>query len=148
MVSQKTSSACGTSGSREIRDGAVRDERAARLQAGEVGTINAPLSVAQSGTRCRTACAPTGVGGEAHAVRVSAVDGDAGARRRGSKSQTGLSIVSGGRLGDAHSAAKADLLERDGDQAGGDQAESTLVDGLCERLCKWVKSDSHVDVGG
>ena len=52
------------------------------------------------------------------------------------KSQTGLSIVSGGRLGDAHTAAKADPMEGDGDQAGGDQAESTVVDGLCERLCK------------
>src|ERR1700692_1102976 len=136
MCSQKTSSACGTSGSREIRDGAVRDERAALLQAGEVGTINAPLSVAQSGTRCCTACAPTGVGGEAHAVRVSAVDGDAGGRRRRSKTPKVLSMLSGGGLGEAHSAAKADVLERDGDQAGGDQAESTLVDGLCERLCK------------
>src|SRR5207302_9609704 len=132
MCSQKTSSACGTSGSRRTRHGAVRNERAARLQADEVGTINAALSVAQSGTRCRTACALAGVGGEAHAVRVSAVDGDAGARRRRSESQTGLSIVSGGRLGDAHTAGKADPLERDGEQAGGDPAESTVVDGLCE----------------
>ena len=35
-------------------------------------------------------------------------------------------------LADAHTAAKADRLERDGEQAGGDPAESTVVDGLCE----------------
>jgi putative transposase len=48
-VLSKTSSACGTSGSRRLRDGAVRHERAARLQADGVGTINPSLSTAESG---------------------------------------------------------------------------------------------------
>src|SRR5438067_6352297 len=44
MCSQKTASACGTSGSRELRRGRVPDERAARLQADGIGTNDASLS--------------------------------------------------------------------------------------------------------
>jgi putative transposase len=49
--SQKIGSACGTSGSCELSRGRVPDERAARLQAAGIGTIDASLSWAKGGTR-------------------------------------------------------------------------------------------------
>ena len=45
-ISQKTGSACGTSGSRELRRSRVPDKRPARLQADAIGTSDAPLSLA------------------------------------------------------------------------------------------------------
>ena len=56
------------------------DERTARLQAAGIGTIDASLSSAESGARSCAASAIERAGGEAHAVRVSAADGDAGER--------------------------------------------------------------------
>jgi putative transposase len=43
LDNQKTGSACRTSGSRELRRGRVPDERAARLRADGIGTIDASL---------------------------------------------------------------------------------------------------------
>jgi hypothetical protein len=51
----------------------------------EVGTIQRTAIDAPTGTRCRTAGALERVGRAAHAVWVSTVDGDVGARRGGSK---------------------------------------------------------------
>jgi hypothetical protein len=77
----KDPSACGTSKSRGVCDVRVLSERAACLQANEVGTIHAPVSVTESGTRCRTAPAIEGVGGAADAGWLSMAYGDAGAIR-------------------------------------------------------------------
>ena len=46
-VFSKTGSACGTSGSRELRRGAAQHERAARLQADGIRTIDTSLSGAE-----------------------------------------------------------------------------------------------------
>jgi hypothetical protein len=69
MCSQKTGSACGTSGSRELCRGGVPHERAARLQAAGFGTIDVSLSSAKSGARHRIANTVERTGREAHAVR-------------------------------------------------------------------------------
>ena len=50
-------------------------------------------------------------GSEAHAVRLSPADGDAGARRDAGQSQAGVPAVSRGRIGDEDSATTADPLE-------------------------------------
>jgi len=47
---QKTGRACGTSDSRELRNGRAPGERAARLQADAVSAIDASVSVTESGT--------------------------------------------------------------------------------------------------
>ncbi len=93
MCSQKTGSACGTSGSRELCGSRVPDERAARLQAAGFGTIDVSLSSAESGTRHRFASAAERTGSETHAVRVSAVDGDVGAGRNAGQSQACVPVV-------------------------------------------------------
>jgi hypothetical protein len=86
MWSQKTGRACGTSGSRELCGGGVRDERAARLQAVGNGTIELSISSAESGAGHELARATERTGRQAHAVWVSAFDGDVGAGRDGGKS--------------------------------------------------------------
>jgi hypothetical protein len=53
--------------------------RSAHLQADGIGTIGAPLSGAESGAGQRTANPPERAGGPAHAVWLSATEGDAGA---------------------------------------------------------------------
>src|SRR5512133_3808104 len=123
MCSQKTGSACGTSGSRELCRGEVPHERAARLQAAGFGTIDASLSRAKSGARHRTANTVEGTGREAHAVRVSAADGDADARRSVGQSQARVPAVPGRRIGDEDSTAAADPLEWRGSEARGQSAE-------------------------
>src|SRR6266576_6296073 len=75
-----------TSGSRELCRGGVRDERTARLQADGVGTIDASLS-RTARRRREAASAVKRVGSSAYAARVSATDGDAGARRNAGESQ-------------------------------------------------------------
>jgi hypothetical protein len=102
----------------------------ARLQAAGVGTIDAPLSGAESGTGHHVAKATERAGGEAHAVRLSAAEGAADAGRSSGQPQAGIPPVSRGRIGNEDSATTADPLERRGGQPGGDQAESTLVDGF------------------
>src|SRR6059058_5054208 len=110
-VLSKTGSACGTSGSRELRRGRVPDERAARLQADGIGTNDASLSGAKSGAGQRTASALEKTSGEAHAFRVSAADGDAGAGRNADQPQARVPALPRGRLGDEDSATAADPLE-------------------------------------
>src|ERR1700722_17081408 len=123
MCLQKTGRACGTSGSRALHDGAVRDERTARLQADELGTIDASLPAAESGTRLGTAAALEGAGDQAHALRLSPADRNLGERRASGKSQTSVSAVSGRRLGHAHPTTASDSLEWNEGQAGSEQAE-------------------------
>jgi hypothetical protein len=81
MCSQKTGRACGTWGRRELRQGAVPQERTARLQADGFGTIDIPIAGAERGTGQRTANAIEGVGGAANALRISALDGESWYRR-------------------------------------------------------------------
>src|ERR1700730_2257708 len=123
MCFQKTGRACGTSGSRALRDAAVRDERTARLQADGLGTIDPSLPGAESRTRWRTAAALEGAGGQAHALRLSPADRDLGERRIRGKPQTSVSAISRRRLGDAHPTTTAYALEWNRNQAGSDQAE-------------------------
>jgi len=106
-----TGNACGTSGSRELCRGRVPEEPTARLQAAGIGTIDASLSSAEGSAGRGVANAVERVGRPADAVRVSAIDGDAGAGRRGGQSQASIPAVSRGRLGDEDSAAAADPLE-------------------------------------
>src|SRR5438309_2170429 len=134
MCSQKTGSACGTSGSRELCRSRVPDERAARLQAAGIGTVDVSLSSAESGARRRTAKPIERAGRETHAVRISAADGDVSAGRNAGQSQTRVSALSRGRIGDEDSTAASDPLEWRGSQARGEPAEPTLVDGFRERL--------------
>jgi transposase InsO family protein len=76
-----------------------------------------------------------GTGGEATAVRLSTVDGDAGAARNASQSQASVpAILSRGRIGDAQSGGQ-----------GGAATESTVVDGFYQRLCGFRTCDSHAD---
>src|SRR5579859_4907239 len=130
MCSQKTGSASGTSGSRELCGSGVRDERAAGLQAAGNGTFDLSLSSAESGARYELAGTTERAGCQAHAVRISAADGDAGARRGGSQSQARVSPVSRGVLGDEDPAATANPLGWASQQAGGASAERKVVDGF------------------
>src|ERR1700726_712107 len=132
MCSQKTSSACGTPGRRELCRGGVWHERTACLQAAGIGTIDAPLSGAESGARCGAAKTTERAGGEAHAVRLSAAHGDAGTRRDGGQPQARVPVVSRGRIGDEDSTTTADPLEWHGSEARGASTERTLVDGFRE----------------
>src|ERR1700675_1798822 len=132
MCSQKTGSACGTSGSRELCRGGVPHERAARLQAAGFGTIDLLLSSAESGTRHRIASAAERTGSETHAVRVSPADGDAGAGRDDGQSQARVPAVPRRRIGDEDPATTADPLEWRGHAPSRHEAEATLVDGFCE----------------
>src|SRR5947208_6094996 len=132
MCSQKTGSACGTSGSRELCRGGVPHERAASLQAAGFGTIDVSVSNAQSGTRHRIANTVERTGREAHAVRVSSADGAAGARRSSGQSQARVPAVPRRRTGDEDSTAAADPLEWRGSEAHGETAQRTLVDGFRE----------------
>src|ERR1700693_3767811 len=86
-------------------------ERAARLEADGIGTIDASLSGAESGAGPRTAKTLERAGCPTHAVRLSATDGDAAARRDTGQSQAGVPAVSRGRIGNEDSAAAADPLE-------------------------------------
>jgi len=132
MWSQKTGRACGTSGSRELCGSGARDERTARLQAAEDGTIELSISSTENGAGHELAGATEGTGGQAHAVRVSATDGDVGTGRDGSQSQAGVSPVSGRTIDDEDPAAAADPLGWASKQAGGESAEREVVDGLRE----------------
>src|SRR5213076_137117 len=114
--SQKTGSACGTSSRRELCGSRVRDERATRLQADGIGTIDASLSATESGARPRTAHPLEGAGGPAHALRLSAAHGHVGAGRNTGQPQANVPAVSRGRIGDEDSTAPADPLEGGGDQ--------------------------------
>src|SRR4030081_563105 len=111
MCFQKTSRACRTSGSRELCQGRVQDKRTARLQASGVSTIYESLSGTERRARCRPTNALEGAGGKAHAIWLSAIDGDAVAGRNGGQSQARVPAVPGGRLGDEDSATTADPLE-------------------------------------
>src|SRR5947209_14391784 len=71
-ISQKTGSACGTSGSRELRRSRVPDKRPARPQADAIGTSDASLSFAEKGAGLGVASALEGTGGEPHGVRIPA----------------------------------------------------------------------------
>lgn len=73
--------------------GGVPEERATRLQADGIGTIDASLSGAESGAGQRTANPLERAGGPAHAVRVSPADGDAGAGRDAGQPQARVSTV-------------------------------------------------------
>ena len=97
MCSQKTGSACGTSGSRELCRGGVPGERAARLQAAGFGTIDVSLSSGESARRHRLANLLERTGRAAHAGRVSAANGDAGARRSAGQSQARALAVPRGK---------------------------------------------------
>src|SRR5205823_8936376 len=132
MCSQKTGSACGTSGSRELCRGGVPHERAARLQAAGFGTIDVSLSSAKSGTRQRIANTVERTSREAHAVRVSAADGDAGARRSAGQSQARVPAVPRRRIGDEDSTAASDALEWRGSEAHAEAAQRTKVAGFRE----------------
>src|SRR5580704_8670037 len=123
MCFQKTGRACGTSGSRALRDAAVRDERTARLQANGLGTIDPSLPGAESRARSRTTAALEGTGGQAHALRLSSADRHPGERRARGKPQTSVSAISGRRLGHAHPTTASDSLEWNGNQTGSEQAE-------------------------
>jgi hypothetical protein len=74
-------------------DAAVRDERTTGLQADALGTIDASLPAAESGTRLRTAAALEGAGDQTHALRLSPADRNLGERRASGKSQTSVSAV-------------------------------------------------------
>jgi hypothetical protein len=54
-------------------------------------------------------------GGEAHAVRLSTANGDAGVRRDGGQPQSRVSAATRGRIGDEDSVTTADPLERRSD---------------------------------
>src|SRR3974390_1106306 len=123
MCSQKTGSACGTSGRRELCRGGVPQERAACLQAAGFGTINVSLSSAESGTRHDVANTAERTGREAHAIRVSTVDGDAGARRNADQSQARVPAVPRRRIGDEDSTAASDSVEWRSGEARGEPAE-------------------------
>src|SRR5438067_5024581 len=118
-----SSDLCGTSGSRELRRGRVPDERAARLQADGIGTNDASLSGAKSGAGQRTASAIEKTSGEAHAFRVSAADGDAGAGRNADQPQARVPALPRGRFGDEDSATAADPLEGRGNEPSRHEAE-------------------------
>src|ERR1700757_1350648 len=148
MCSQKTGSACGTSGSRELCRGGVPYKRAARLQAVGFGTIDVSVSSAESGTRHHIANAVERTGREAHAVRVSAADGDAGARRGAGQSQARVSAVPRRRIGDEGSTAASEPLEWRDSEARGEPAERTLVDGFRDGLREQRDGDSDVDHRG
>ena len=68
--SQKTGSAYGTSGSRELRRGGVPDERRAHLQAAGTGTIDTSASSTERRAGCYPANAAQGTSRPAHAVRL------------------------------------------------------------------------------
>src|SRR5215470_403164 len=123
MCSQKTGSACGTSGSRELCGSGVREKRATRLQAGGIGTIDVSLSHAKSGAGRCTARTTERIGGEAHAVRLSTADGDAGAGRNDGQSQARVPALSGGRIGRADSQPTPDPLARASDESSSEPAE-------------------------
>src|SRR5207249_2666765 len=99
---------CGTSGRRELCGSRVPDERATRLQADGIGTIDASLSATESGARPRTAHPLEGAGGPAHALRLSAAHGHVGAGRNTGQPQASVPAVSRGRIGDEDSTAPAD----------------------------------------
>src|ERR1700756_331508 len=123
MCSQKTGSACGTSGSRELCGSRVPDEPTARLQAAGIGTIDATLSSAKGGTRRRIANTIERTGGAAHAVRISPADGDAGAGRDAGQSQASVPALPRRRIGDEDSATAEDPLEWRGHEPSRQAAE-------------------------
>lgn len=63
------------------------DDRTARLQAGRVGVIDAPISVTESRSGRRTANATEGAGGKARAIWLSAAHRNVGAIRNAGKPQ-------------------------------------------------------------
>src|SRR5207253_2906269 len=67
--------------SRELCRSGVRDERTARLQANEHGTIDASLLSTEGSAGCHTTNPLEGASGQAHALRVSAANGAACAGR-------------------------------------------------------------------
>lgn len=69
----------------------------ARLQADGASTIDAPVSILQSGAGCRLADAAERNGRAAHVVRLSAAEGDAGAGGDSSESQVRVPAVRSGK---------------------------------------------------
>src|SRR5438067_12483289 len=123
MCSQKTASACGTSGSRELRRGRVPDERAARLQADGIGTNDASLSGAKSGAVQRAATAIEKSTLALHDALPISTDGDAAAGRNADQPQARVPALPRGRFGDEDSATAADRLEGRGNEPSRHEAE-------------------------
>jgi len=102
------------------------------VQADAVDTIDASLSRPERGSGWGTASAVEGVGHQANAIPVSAIDGDAGERRNAGQSQAAVPFVSRGRIDDAHPTAAADPLEGSGASSLSHEAEPTVVHRFCE----------------
>src|SRR5205809_694650 len=86
-------------------------------------TNDGSLSGAKSGAGQRTASAIEKTSGEAHAFRVSAADGDAGAGRNADQPQARVPALPRGRFGDEDSATAADPLEGRGNEPSRHEAE-------------------------